>query len=125
MKKSRDPRWDEEFQFMLDEPPTDDRLHVEVVSTSKRMGLLHPKVIKNTTFFFIHIMHLITNSLVTCDFLCYIFFLMFLLSFQESLGYVDIYLSDVVNNKRINEKYHLIDSKNGRIQIEMEWRTSS
>lgn len=29
---------------MLDEPPTNDRLHVEVVSTSKRMGLLHPKV---------------------------------------------------------------------------------
>lgn len=44
---------------------------------------------------------------------------------QESLGYVDINLSDVVNNKRINEKYHLIDSKNGRIQIELQWRTSS
>uniref|UniRef100_A0A2C9W0F0 C2 domain-containing protein n=1 Tax=Manihot esculenta TaxID=3983 RepID=A0A2C9W0F0_MANES len=86
IKKNRDPRWEEEFQFMLDEPPTNDRLHVEVVSTSKRMGLLHPK---------------------------------------ESLGYVDISLADVVSNKRINEKYHLIDSKNGRIQIEMQWRTSS
>ena len=29
---------------MLEEPPTNDRLHVEVVSTSSRMGLLHPKV---------------------------------------------------------------------------------
>lgn len=44
---------------------------------------------------------------------------------QESLGYVEIGLSDVVTNKRINEKYHLIDSKNGRIQIELQWRTSS
>ncbi|KAJ7978613.1 synaptotagmin-2-like [Quillaja saponaria] len=86
IKKNRDPRWEEEFQFMLEEPPTNDKLHVEVVSTSSRMGLLHPK---------------------------------------ESLGYVDISLADVVANKRINEKYHLIDSKNGRIQIEMQWRTAS
>ncbi|KAA8528765.1 hypothetical protein F0562_036120 [Nyssa sinensis] len=86
VKKNRDPRWEEEFQFMLEEPPTNDRIHVEVISTSSRMGLLHPK---------------------------------------EALGYVDINLSDVVSNKRINERYHLIDSKNGRIQIEMQWRTSS
>lgn len=86
VKKNRDPRWEEEFQFMLDEPPTNDRIHVEVVSTSKRMALLQPK---------------------------------------ETLGYVDICLSDVVNNKRINERYHLINSKNGRIQIEMQWRTAS
>ncbi|KAL2512840.1 Synaptotagmin-2 [Abeliophyllum distichum] len=85
VKKSRDPRWEEEFQFMLEEPPTNDRIHVEVVSTSSRMGLRHPK---------------------------------------ETLGYVDIYLSDVVTNKRINERYNLIDSKNGRIQIEMQWRTA-
>jgi|UniRef100_A0A2N9F9M2 Ca2+-dependent lipid-binding protein len=85
VKKNRDPRWEEEFTFMLDEPPTNDKLHVEVVSTSSRMGLLHPK---------------------------------------ESLGYIDINLSDVVSNKRINEKYHLIDSKNGRVQIELQWRTS-
>ncbi|CDP07376.1 unnamed protein product [Coffea canephora] len=85
VKKNRDPRWEEEFQFMLDEPPTDDRIHVEVVSTSSRMGLLHPK---------------------------------------EILGYVDIHLADVVSNKRMNERYHLIDSKNGRIQIELQWRTS-
>lgn len=43
---------------------------------------------------------------------------------QETLGYIDINLSDVVSNKRINEKYHLIDSKNGRIQIELQWRTA-
>ena len=44
IKKNRDPRWEEEFQFTLEEPPTNDRIHVEVVSTSSRMGLLHPKV---------------------------------------------------------------------------------
>ncbi|KAJ0087144.1 hypothetical protein Patl1_09522 [Pistacia atlantica] len=44
---------------------------------------------------------------------------------KENLGYVVINLSDVVSNKRINEKYHLIDSRNGRIQIELQWRTSS
>lgn len=86
VKKNRDPRWEEEFQFMLEEPPINDRIYVEVLSASSRLGLLHPK---------------------------------------ETLGYVNIYLSDVVKNKRINEKYHLIDSKNGRIQIELQWRTSS
>ncbi|XP_044488095.1 synaptotagmin-1-like [Mangifera indica] len=86
VKKNRDPRWEEEFTFMLEEAPANDRLHVEVVSISSRIGLLHPK---------------------------------------ETLGYVDINLSDVVSNKRINEKYHLIDSKNGQVQIEMQWRTAS
>ncbi|RDX99805.1 Synaptotagmin-2, partial [Mucuna pruriens] len=84
VKKNRDPRWGESFQFMLEEPPTNERLYVEVQSVSSKLGLLHPK---------------------------------------ESLGYVDIKLSDVVTNKRINEKYHLIDSRNGRIQIELQWRT--
>ncbi|OVA16190.1 C2 calcium-dependent membrane targeting [Macleaya cordata] len=86
IKKNRHPRWDEDFTFMLEEPPKNDRIHVEVVSTSLRIGLLHPK---------------------------------------EILGYVDINLENVVSNKRINEKYHLIDSKNGKIRIELQWRTSS
>ncbi|XP_019243797.1 PREDICTED: synaptotagmin-1-like [Nicotiana attenuata] len=85
VKKNRDPRWEEEFSFVLEEPPVNDKLHVEVISTSTRIGLLHPK---------------------------------------EVLGYIDISLSDVVHNTRINEKYHLIDSKNGRIQVELQWRTA-
>ncbi|GAB2217992.1 hypothetical protein Droror1_Dr00001207 [Drosera rotundifolia] len=85
VKKNRDPRWDEEFEFMLDEPPVNDKLHLEVFSVSSRLGLLHPK---------------------------------------ENLGYVDISLADVVSNKRINQTYNLIDSKNGRIQIELVWRIS-
>lgn len=84
VRKNRDPRWGETFQFTLEEPPINERLYVEVISASSKLGLLHPK---------------------------------------ETLGYVDINLSDVVSNKRINEKYHLIDSKNGRIQIELQWRT--
>ncbi|KAI4389983.1 hypothetical protein MLD38_002142 [Melastoma candidum] len=43
VKENRDPRWEEEFQFMLEEPLTDNRLHVEVISTSSKLGLLHPK----------------------------------------------------------------------------------
>ncbi|GLT75306.1 hypothetical protein SLA2020_470400 [Shorea laevis] len=86
VKKNRDPRWEEDFQFVLDEPPINDKLHVEVISTSSKLGLLHPK---------------------------------------ETLGYVVISLADAINNKRINEKYHLIDSKNGKIQIELLWRAAS
>ncbi|KAK9064456.1 hypothetical protein SSX86_015838 [Deinandra increscens subsp. villosa] len=86
IKKDRYPRWDEVFKFQLEEPPVNERLHVEVVSISSRIGLLHPK---------------------------------------ESLGYVDISLGDVVHNSRINENYYLIDSRNGKIQIELQWRTVS
>lgn len=46
VKKNRDPRWEEEFTFTLDEPPVNERLHVEVLSASSRIGLLHPKVRK-------------------------------------------------------------------------------
>ncbi|KAL1208222.1 Synaptotagmin-1 [Cardamine amara subsp. amara] len=86
VKKNRDPRWDQEFSFMLEEPPIGEKMHVEVLSTSSRIGLLHPK---------------------------------------ETLGYVEIPVVDVVNNKRMNQKFHLIDSKNGKIQIELEWQTVS
>ncbi|CAK8569714.1 unnamed protein product [Lathyrus sativus] len=84
VRKNRDPRWGETFEFTLDEPPTNEKIYVEVISASSKLGLLHPK---------------------------------------ETLGYVEINLSDVVSNNRINERYNLIDSKNGRIQIELQWRT--
>ncbi|KAJ0974222.1 hypothetical protein J5N97_016187 [Dioscorea zingiberensis] len=84
IKKNRDPRWEEEFQFMCEEPPVNDRIHLEVLSRPPSIGI-HSK---------------------------------------EILGYIDVNLGDVVNNKRINEKFNLIDSKNGRIQIELQWRTS-
>lgn len=48
VKKNRDPRWEEEFTFVLEEPPVREKLHVEVLSTSSRIGLLHPKVTTHT-----------------------------------------------------------------------------
>lgn len=41
---------------------------------------------------------------------------------QEALGHVDINLHDVVNNGRINEKYHLVKSKYGIIHVEIQWK---
>ncbi|XP_017701543.1 synaptotagmin-2-like [Phoenix dactylifera] len=84
IKKNRHPRWEEEFQFVCDEPPIHDKIHVEVLSRPPSISI-HSK---------------------------------------EHLGYVIITLDDVVTNRRINEKYHLIDSKYGLIQIELQWRTS-
>ncbi|KAG0453251.1 hypothetical protein HPP92_025915 [Vanilla planifolia] len=84
IKKSRDPRWEEEFQFVCEEPPINDKMHVEVRSRPPSIGI-HSK---------------------------------------ENLGYVIISLADVVSNKRINDNYHLIDSRNGRIQVELQWKPS-
>lgn len=41
---------------------------------------------------------------------------------QESLGYVEINLNDVVNNGRINDKFHLINSRDGVIHVEIRWK---
>ncbi|GER47201.1 calcium-dependent lipid-binding family protein [Striga asiatica] len=42
--------------------------------------------------------------------------------FKESLGFVDINLADVVYNGHINEKYHLINSRNGIIHLDIRWK---
>lgn len=83
IKKTRDPRWNEEFQFTLDQPPLHELIRIEVMS-------------KRTSFSF---------------------------RSKESLGHVEIKLDDVVHNGRINQKYHLIDSKNGVIHVEIRWIT--
>ncbi|KAL1553218.1 synaptotagmin-3-like [Salvia divinorum] len=83
LRKTRNPMWNEEFQFLLEEPPLQDKIHVEVMS-------------KRTSFSFYS---------------------------KESLGHVDINLADVVHNGRINQQYHLIDSRNGVIHIELRWKT--
>lgn len=45
IKKSRDPRWSEGFQFMLEEAPIGQKIHIEVMS--KRRGFsFHGKVRK-------------------------------------------------------------------------------
>ncbi|KAB5544135.1 hypothetical protein DKX38_012247 [Salix brachista] len=70
IKKTRDPRWNEEFQFPLDQPPVHELIRIE-----------------------------------------------------ESLGHVEINLDDVVHNGRINQSYHLIDSRNGVVHVEIRWST--
>ncbi|PWA82446.1 C2 domain, Synaptotagmin-like mitochondrial-lipid-binding domain protein [Artemisia annua] len=82
IKRTRDPKWNEEFQFMLDEPPIHEKIHIQIKSRRTRMSFLS----------------------------------------RESLGHVDINLVDVVNNGRINHKFHLIDSKNGMVHVELRWR---
>lgn len=44
IKKNRDPRWEDEFEFVCEEPPTNDKLHVEVLSKAGKKGILHGKV---------------------------------------------------------------------------------
>ncbi|CAF2361335.1 unnamed protein product [Brassica rapa] len=83
LRKTRDPRWNEEFQFTLEEPPLKESIRVEVMS-------------KGTGFHF---------------------------RSKEELGHVDINLDDVVANGRINQKYHLINSRNGVIHVEIRWTT--
>ncbi|XP_022745863.1 synaptotagmin-3-like isoform X2 [Durio zibethinus] len=83
IKRTRDPLWNEEFQFMLEEPPLNEKIHIEVIS--KRTGISFRS--------------------------------------KECLGNVDINLADVVHNGRINQKYHLINSKNGVIHVEIRWTT--
>ncbi|XLR45884.1 hypothetical protein S83_030544 [Arachis hypogaea] len=82
MKKTRHPRWNEEFQFMLEEPPLREKIHIEIMS-------------KRKTFSFLS---------------------------KESLGHVEINLNDVVHNGRINDRYHLINSKNGEIHVDIRWK---
>ncbi|XP_065857423.1 synaptotagmin-3-like [Euphorbia lathyris] len=83
ISKTRDPIWNEEFQFVLEETPLKEKIHIEVMS--KRRSLI---------------------------------------GFQskETLGHVDIKLIDVVYNGRINEKYHLINSRNGVIAVDVRWK---
>ncbi|XP_052485794.1 synaptotagmin-3 isoform X3 [Gossypium raimondii] len=81
IKKTRHPLWNEEFQFMLEEPPLNDTIRIQVMSRRKGIGF-HSK---------------------------------------ECLGKLDINLTDVVHNGRINTKYHLLNSKNGKIHVDIKW----
>ncbi|GAV65991.1 C2 domain-containing protein [Cephalotus follicularis] len=83
LRKIRHPLWEEEFEFMLEEPPLNDKIYIEVMSKRRRFSFRS----------------------------------------KESLGHVVINLTDVVYNGRINEKYHLIDSKNGVVHVEIGWKT--
>ncbi|XP_027073042.2 synaptotagmin-3 [Coffea arabica] len=82
ISKNRNPTWNEEFQFVLEEAPSTDQIHIEVLSKRRGIGFRS----------------------------------------KESLGHVDINLADVVHNGRINEKYHLINSQDGKIHLEIQWK---
>ncbi|KDP29129.1 hypothetical protein JCGZ_16518 [Jatropha curcas] len=82
IRKTRNPNWNEEFQFVLEEAPLKEKIHIEVMS--KRTG--------------------------------------FSFRAKETLGYVDINLMDVVYNGRIKDEYHLINSKNGVITVDIRWK---
>ncbi|KAK4432450.1 Synaptotagmin-3 [Sesamum alatum] len=83
IKNTRNPLWNEEFQFVLDEAPVKDKIHIEVIGKRRRcLGFMT----------------------------------------KESLGYVDINLADVVYNGHINEKYDLINSRNGIIHLDLRWK---
>ncbi|CAI9098010.1 OLC1v1034557C1 [Oldenlandia corymbosa var. corymbosa] len=83
IRKNRDPTWNEEFEFLLEEAPLKEQINVEISSKPRGIGFISSK---------------------------------------EPLGHVDINLGDVVYNGRINEKYHLINSKNGIVHIELQWK---
>ncbi|XP_022765384.1 synaptotagmin-3-like isoform X3 [Durio zibethinus] len=83
IKRTHDPIWNEEFQFMLEKPPLNEKIHIEVMSKRSRISFRS----------------------------------------KERLGNVDINLTDVVHNGRINQKYHLINSRNGVIHVEIRWTT--
>ncbi|XP_024987123.1 synaptotagmin-3-like isoform X3 [Cynara cardunculus var. scolymus] len=87
LKKTRDPKWNEEFQFMLDEAPLEETVHIEIISKRK---------------------HRAFGFGLT----------------KERLGHVDIQLVDVVYNNCINEKYHLINSRNGVIHVDIKWNVT-
>ncbi|XP_073310124.1 synaptotagmin-3-like isoform X1 [Primulina huaijiensis] len=82
IKKTRNPYWNEEFEFVLEEAPVKDLIHIEVMSKRRLLGFLS----------------------------------------KESLGHVDMNLGDVVYNGHINEKYHLINSRDGIIHLELSWK---
>lgn len=68
VKKNRDPRWDEEFTFMCEEPPVNDRIHVEVVSRPPSIGI-HSKVGADRGGFFFWMCSQVNG----CDFVSLLF----------------------------------------------------
>lgn len=84
LRKTRSPRWNEEFQFMMDELPMNEKIRIEVLSKRRHLAFWR----------------------------------------KETLGHVDISLSDVLHNWLINQKYNLINSRDGVIHVELEWQAT-
>ncbi|KAJ3692802.1 hypothetical protein LUZ60_011897 [Juncus effusus] len=43
VKKTKDPKWDQEFEFLCEEPPINDTIHVEVFSKPRAKELIYCK----------------------------------------------------------------------------------
>ncbi|KAI3731001.1 hypothetical protein L1987_62184 [Smallanthus sonchifolius] len=41
IRRTRDPKWNEEFQFMLEEPPIQDKIHIKIMSKRSRMSFYY------------------------------------------------------------------------------------
>nr|XP_043627072.1 synaptotagmin-2-like [Erigeron canadensis] len=81
MKGNRYPEWREEFTYMLEQPPEDETLRLEVINAPSG--------------FFDHR--------------------------EDSWGYIDIHLLDVVNERRIINTYKL--KWGAQLDVELQWRT--
>ncbi|CAN1824580.1 SYT2 [Linum perenne] len=141
--KNLNPEWDEEFHLVVKDPESQalefivydweqvgkhDKMGMNVVPlkdltpdepkvmTLELLKNMDPNDVQNEKSRGQHKLHLEVNSVSSR---------IGLIHPKEVLGYVTINLGDVVSNKRINEKYNLIDSRHGKIQVELQWRTSS
>ncbi|KAH7668984.1 C2 domain-containing protein [Dioscorea alata] len=63
IKKNRNPRWEEEFQFECEEPPLNDKIRVEVHSKRSTIGI-HSEVCNLSCMVF-NIMHCLVGELFT------------------------------------------------------------
>lgn len=120
IKKSRHPRWEDEFQFFLEEAPLKDHIHIEVMSVRRRARFFRSKVISPTSLTFLNSPFCINAFRQQST--SFAFYTVYTVCMQESLGYVDIHLRDVVYNGRINEEHHLINSKNGLLHVDIRWK---
>eukprot|EP00897_Mesotaenium_endlicherianum_P006569 jgi/Mesen1/5940/ME000301S05055 len=84
------PRWDEEFEFLMAAPPVDTKLRIEVWHMEEVNSIFRNSVSGRA---------------------------------KTMLGILDVSLRDVVDNRRLIDRYQLGKSKQGRLKVEMIWRS--
>ncbi|GAQ88647.1 C2 domain containing protein [Klebsormidium nitens] len=100
VKKDTNPDWGEHFQILCDSPPRDEFLFIRVWHRNRGKD----KLLRAMT----NIKHLVKANIEG----------------KKSLGDCMINLSDVVNNRRINDVYQLEHTKKGSIKVELQWLTT-
>lgn len=96
MKKNRDPRWDKEFEFMCEQPPINDRMHVEVLSKPPKKGLIYSKVLWWIKFVVITIIIFIIMIMIVVVVIILFNFLPLLLFFKQ-YAVIYMFLSKIGN----------------------------